>query len=168
MKKIGIFYGSSTGNTAEAAEAIFNKIGNDKADLFDVSSLKDADVYSYEMLIFGSSTWGAGDIQDDFENFLYDIKDNDFSGKKIALFGMGDQYSHGDTFANALGEIYQTLSSTNATFVGFTSIEGYDYDDTESVVDGKFVGLVLDEDNQSELTDSRIESWTKNLGEYLN
>ena len=31
------------------------------------------------------------------------------------------------------------------------------------VVDGKFCGLALDEDNQEELTDVRISEWTADL-----
>lgn len=43
--------------------------------------------------------------------------------------------------------------------VGFTSTDGYNFEASRSVEGGKFVGLVLDEDNQDDLTDSRIDTW---------
>ena len=72
MQNIGIFYGSSTGNTEAAAEQLQKEFGADNARIFDVSDVKASDLEGYSNLIFGSSTWGIGDLQDDFEGFLPD------------------------------------------------------------------------------------------------
>ena len=45
--------------------------------------------------------------------------------------------------------------------IGHVSAEEYIFDNSKSVIDGMFCGLPLDEDNESEKTDDRLESWAK-------
>ena len=163
MKTIGIFYGSSTGNTGDAAEAIKKELGNDIAEVFDVTDVKAEDLNNFSNIILGTSTWGAGDLQDDFEDFLDGIDSIDLSGKTVALFGMGDQESHGETYIDGLAEVYKKVIEKGATVVGTTSSEGYEHESSEAEINGNFVGLALDEDNQSELTEERISNWVKDL-----
>lgn len=163
MKTVGIFYGSSTGNTADAANAIKKELGSDNAEVFHVSDAEPEDLNNFTNIILGTSTWGAGDLQDDFEDFLEGIDSIDLSGKVVALFGMGDQFSHGGTFIDGLSEVFNKVTEKGATVIGKTSSEGYEHDDSESEIDGEFIGLALDEDNQSELTDERITNWVKDL-----
>lgn len=108
-------------------------------------------------MILGSSTWGDGDLQDDWESFDFDAIE--ISGKKVALFGFGDSASYPDTFCNAIGKLYNIFVKKGAQIFGFVDTDGYDFDESEAVKDGKFVGLALDNDNQSELTEERIKSW---------
>ena len=56
MSVKGIFYGSSSGNTQSAAEAIAKGLAIDKADMFDVAKATQELLQSYDMLILGSST----------------------------------------------------------------------------------------------------------------
>jgi flavodoxin I len=163
METIGIFYGSSTGNTEDAAKQIQSEFGDNSVKIFDTSETKATELSDFSNIILGTSTWGAGDIQDDFEAFIDDIDSMDLSGKNIALFGMGDQYGHGDTYVDALAEVYSKVIEKGATVIGETSSEGYDHDNSEAENDGKFVGLALDEDNQSELTNERITNWVTDL-----
>jgi len=168
MKKIGVFYGSSTGNTGDVAKVIQQQLGNDNADVFDVSEVEADELDTYKNIVFGTSTWGAGDIQDDFDEFLDKLDSVDLSGKKIALFGLGDQISHGDTFIDGLAEVYKKVNERGASVIGKTSTDGYEHEASESEIDGKFVGLALDEDNQSELTDDRVSDWVGVLkGEFV-
>lgn len=156
---IAIYYASSTGNTREVAQTIANELGG-KIDLIDLGSEDFSEVENYDTLIFGSSTWGDGDLQDDWEENWESFENLDLSGKTIALFGLGDQESYEDVFVNALGTIYeQVKKNAAAKIVGFTDTNGYEFSDSTAVVDGQFVGLVIDEDNQSELTKQRIENW---------
>ena len=163
MKTIGIFYGSSTGNTGDAVEAIKNELGDNVAEIFDVSDAKVEDLNKFPNIILGTSTWGAGDLQDDFEDFLGGIDSIDLSGKTVALFGMGDQESHGETYIDGLAEVYKKVIEKGATVVGATSSDGYEHESSEAEVDGNFVGLALDEDNQSELSEERISNWVKDI-----
>ncbi|WP_080903153.1 flavodoxin FldA [Parabacteroides sp. Marseille-P3160] len=167
MGKIGIFYGSSTGNTEEAAKLIGEKLGVPSEDIHDIYKLK-ASPADYDVLLLGSSSTGSGDLQDDWETFLETLKETDLKGKKIALFGLGDSSTFSDTFLGATGKIYDALKDSGATFIGTgVSTDGYTFDESEAVVDGAFVGLPLDADNESDLTEGRIDAWVEKLKSEL-
>ncbi|MDR1603117.1 MAG: flavodoxin FldA [Tannerella sp.] len=166
MSKIGIFYGTSGGNTKDIAGRIGAKLNVNGADIRDVASVKKNDLLPYDVLLFGSSTWGLGDLQDDWEGFIREVASADLSGKKVALFGCGDSSSYPDTFCNAVGIIYRAVKD-RATVVGFTATDGYMFDDSEAVVDGRFAGLLIDEDNESDQTEARIDRWVEQLEKEL-
>lgn len=162
MSSIGIYYGSTTGNTQEVAEEIAKKLNVDKANLHDVAKA-DADYSAYDVILFGSPTLGFGDLQDDWEYYIDKVKSADLNGKKVALFGCGDSSSYSDTFGDAIGKIYQTIKGKGCELIGSVSTEGYTYDDSEAIVDGKFVGLLIDNDNEPDMTDDRINNWIEEL-----
>lgn len=166
MSKIGIYYGSTTGNTQDVAEEIAKKLNIGKADLHDVAKAN-TDYSAYDVLLFGSPTLGLGDLQDDWEYYIDKVKVADLSGKKVALFGCGDSSSYSDTFGDALGKIYEVLKEKECQIIGQVSTEGYTYDSSEAVVDGQFVGLLIDNDNESNLTDQRIALWTEDLKKVI-
>lgn len=167
MAKIGIFYGSTSGVTQELAERIHELVGEDTADL--VSMEEDFDDYNdflkYDYLLLGCSTWGAGEVQNYWREPLFelDIDKPDFSGKTVAIFGPGDCTGHGKHFVGALGLIYDQFKALGANVVGAVSTEGYSFEKSTSIRDGKFVGLPLDEVNESEKTEERIANWLEQL-----
>lgn len=163
MKKIGIFYGSTTGNTEMVAKKIANSLGVPDSNVKEIGDLDKEESSLYEMIILGSSTWGDGEVQDDWYEAVDILKNLDLSGKTIALFGCGDSSSYSDTFCNAMGIIYEAIKGTGAKFIGQVSTDSYTYDESESVLNNKFIGLPIDEDNESDLTDGRIDSWIENL-----
>jgi flavodoxin I len=160
MSNTAVFYGSSTGNTETAANIISEKLG---AKTFDVSEGPSVELANFKNLIFGSSTWGIGDLQDDWDGFLSDVENADLSGKIVAIFGCGDANSYADSFVDAIGKIYSAVKDKGCKVVGFVDTDGYDYDFSEAEQDGKFVGLPLDEDNESNLTDQRIDAWVEKI-----
>ncbi|MBO4995038.1 MAG: flavodoxin [Muribaculaceae bacterium] len=162
MKKIGIFYGSTTGNTKDAAYQIASNLSVDDSDVHDVAQSSPSDVAPYDVLLLGSSTWGSGELQDDWYDFLSGLEVLDLKGKKIGLFGCGDE-SMSDTFCGALGEIYERLKGTGAEFIGAFNADGYSFEHSPAEIDGKFVGLLLDDVNHSELTQERIKAWCDEL-----
>lgn len=155
----GIFYGSTTGNTENVANDIAAALGVDSADVHNVGQSSADDVDAYDTLLLGSSTWGSGDLQDDWYDFLDALKAKDLSGKRVGLFGCGDSSSYPDTFCGAIGDIYDELSGTGATFIG--AYEPTDYDVTDSSVcrDGKFVGLAIDEADSDDKNAARLQAW---------
>ncbi len=161
MNRIGIFYGSSVGNTRFVAEKLNSLILN--AELIPVESASSEDIEKYDFLILGTSTWGIGNLQDDFETFVDTLLSCDLTKKTIALFGLGDQYTYPDTFCNGMGKLYQLLKEKNCSFVGEWSTESYDFSESLAVIDGKLVGLALDEDNEPDLTDHRLNEWVRTL-----
>lgn len=156
---VKVIYGSSTGETEAVAGTIAKAFG---VDAINVSDATAAD-FDADLVILGSSTWGSGDLQDDWDSKIKLLDSVDLTGKKVAVFGFGDQEGFGDTYCNALSILADKAVSRGATLVGQTSTEGYNYSESESVRDGKFVGLALDANNQSDLTDDRVAAWIETL-----
>ncbi|MBQ6766002.1 MAG: flavodoxin FldA [Paludibacteraceae bacterium] len=160
MKSTIVIYGSTTGTCEAIAEKIASKIG---ASTLNVQNL-DSDVISrYDNLILGTSTWGSGEMQDDWYDGLPKLQNANLSGKTIALFGCGDADSYGDTFVGGMAEIYNGVKDSGAKVIGAVSVDGYTFDGSEAVIDGKFVGLPLDDVNECEKTDSRIDAWLEQI-----
>ncbi|EFM02836.1 flavodoxin FldA [Hoylesella marshii] len=160
MKKTVVIYGSSTGTCQSIAEKIAAKLG---VEAIDVANLNADAVSEAENLILGTSTWGAGELQDDWVDGLETLKGLDLNGKTVALFGCGDAESYGDTFCGAMAEIYNEIKDKGVTFVGAVPTDGYTFDDSEAVIDGKFVGLALDDVNEDDKTDGRIDAWIDSI-----
>lgn len=163
MKKTGIFYGSTTGTTESVAHLIAEKLGVPAADVHDVSKLDAALAESYEALILGTSTWGDGELQDDWYDGIKVLKNANLSGKTIALFGCGDSESYSDTFCDGMGFLFEDLKDSGCTFVGAVPDSDYTYASSVAATDGKFVGLALDDVNESDRTDARVSAWTEML-----
>lgn len=164
MSKIGIFYGTTTGVTEDIANRISEKL--DGSEVLNITGNLDK-MKDYDLIIMGTSTWGYGDLQDDWLDVLDDLASLDLSGKKVAYVGVGDQTSFSDTFIDGIGIIHEKIRDNGVTLIGETSTEGYTFDDSKGVEDGKFLGLAIDEVNQSELTDGRVEKWIEELKKAL-
>ncbi|RDU61148.1 flavodoxin [Helicobacter marmotae] len=160
MQKVGLFYGSDGGTTQDIAQKIADKLGD--CQVFDVASAKADDIKGFSNLVLATPTYGSGDLQDDWDSFISGLDDATFAGKTIALVGVGDQEVYSDTFCNGIAAIYQKVSK-QGKIIGQTSTDGYTFDDSEAVVDGKFVGLVIDEVNQDDLTSDRIQKWVDSI-----
>ena len=161
--KIGIFFGSSTGNTETAAELIEGHFSDHDCTVQDVSSIEAGDLLGYDFLLMGISTWYVGEAQDDWIDLIDDMEGMDFNGVKFAIFGQGDQLGYPDTFQDGMGMIYEKVMAGGGQCFGFTSIEGYDFDESRGLIDGKFCGLPIDEDNESELSDQRLAAWVQQI-----
>lgn len=164
MNKTIVIYGSSTGTCQSIAEKIAIKL---KVEAIDVQTLDAGVVDSYDNLIIGTSTWGAGELQDDWYDGLKLLQGANLSGKTIAIFGCGDCESYGDTFVSAMGELYNGLKGSGAAFIGRVPTAGYNFSDSEAVVDGEFVGLALDDVNEEDKTDERIDAWIESIKDKL-
>lgn len=161
--KIGIFYGSTTGNTGDAANTLkeaLSPVG--PVQLNDIAGADVAAMAEYDLIILGSSTWGLGELQDDWlgKETLAGV---DLAGKKAAVFGTGDQYGFADTFVDAIGALADAAQNAGATLIGQWPTTGYEYTSSAAVKDDCFVGLALDDDNQSEQTTERLEQWAEQL-----
>lgn len=164
MNKTIVIYGSSTGTCQSIAEKMASKL---KVEAIDVQTLDAGVVDSYDNLIIGTSTWGAGELQDDWYDGLKLLQGANLSGKTIAIFGCGDCESYGDTFVSAMGELYNGLKGSGAAFIGRVPTAGYNFSDSEAVVDGEFVGLALDDVNEEDKTDERIDAWIESIKDKL-
>src|SRR5512135_1549071 len=172
MPRIGLFFASSTGNTRRIAKAIKKRFDDDTmADALNVNKATPELFASYSHLILGTSTLGGGQLPGlstdcmggGWEEFLPKLKDVNFSGKTVALFGLGDQAKYPEEFVDALGLLYQFVVARGAKVVGAWPADGYDFISSKALVEDEFVGLVLDQENQKLLTDERLQAWLKQI-----
>lgn len=161
MKNIAIFYASNTGKTKFIADEI--SIYLDELKEYNIKVTGSEYMSDYSNIIFGISTWDGGSIQEDWKKIWDDFCHIDFKNKNVAIFGLGDQKQYPDKFVAAMRPLYDQLIKAGANVIGQTSTEDYNFKDSNAVVEDKFVGLVLDLENQSELTSLRIEEWVKGL-----
>ena len=170
MARIGLFFGSNTGNTRKVAKMIKKRFDDDTmADPLNVNRASAEDFAAYDYLILGTPTLGEGALPglsvdtdaESWEEFLPKIDDLNFAGKTIALFGLGDQAGYPNEFVDALIELHDFFSARGARIVGAWPIAGYDFNTSQAVVDDKFVGLALDLDNQADQTAERLDAWLK-------
>ncbi len=168
MSKIGIFFGTDTGSTRLVAKKIYKLLGSELADKpKNVNRTSREEFLQYDALILGTPSYGNGDLpgmsvgclEANWEEFLPRLDDVDFSGKRIALFGLGAQERYADRFASSLIYLYRYFYGYGADIIGKWSTEGYQFEHSASIIDDQFVGLVLDQRTQSHLTDERIKTW---------
>ncbi len=167
MTKVAIFYGSSTGATQAVAEIIASKLNGYSTDLIDVANAKIDDIDKYNNIIFGTSTWGVGDLQDDWELFLPKVEKVNLNGKVIALFGIGDSEGFASSFVDGMGTIYESIKNKGCKIVGLTNANGYSFSESKAFVGGNFVGLPIDDTNEPDLTETRIDKWIKDISQFF-
>jgi flavodoxin I len=161
--KVGLFYGSTTGKTEYVAELIQTEFKGSNVVLNDISQASGSDFSEYSHLIIGSPTWNIGDLQSDWEGFFPEMDDIDFTGKKVAYFGTGDQVGYADNFMDAIGILAKKIEELGGITVGYWSADGYDFSESLALRNGKFIGLAIDEDNQAELTQQRVKTWVAQI-----
>lgn len=159
---IAIFFGSTTGNTEAAAHQIKEALGELVTFIGDIADTKPADLSRFDVLIFGIPTWDVGELQYDWEDFIPDMHALDLTGKNIALFGLGDSFGYSNNFLDAMGLLWDELKVLGAPkLVGIWPTKGYTFDRSKGLFDPEhFLGLGLDEENESDLHDARIRGWT--------
>lgn len=161
---LAIIYGSSMGNAEEAADLIKKELNLD-VDILNIADIDAETINAYDKLICGTSTWNDGELQDDWDCFNF--TNLNLKNKTVALFGVGDSQGYSDSFCNAMGELYDIFKEKGANLVGGVSLQGYEFDESKAVRDGKFVGLALDFDNESDKNEARIKNWIKEIKKYF-
>ena len=66
-----------------------------------------------------------------------------------------------------MGILADAFQKAGAELVGFTSTDGYTFNQSRAVRGEKFCGLVIDQENQAQLTSKRIADWCKLIKEDL-
>jgi len=165
--KIGIIYGSTMGNTQDVAERIGSLLGDVAAEPIDVIDFEPASLADYDAVLLGIPTWHVGEMQDDWVDAAEKFNNPAIAGKKVAMFGCGDQAGYPDTFGDALGLLWDIIAPAGPELIGRWSTEGYNFDNSHGVREGKFLGLMCDNDYEPELTDERVEKWVEQVKSEL-
>jgi flavodoxin I len=167
MARIGLFYGSTTGNTVKAAELIRDAFGADVVDMIDVGIASSQDLKKYDTLILGTSTWHWGGLQDEWALFEDLLTSDILSGKKVALFGLGDQKRYPDHFVDGMGLLYEKVKPLGVKVIGLWPRKGYQFEVSVAQLGEQLVGLALDEDNEPQKTPERVTKWVQQLKKEL-
>jgi flavodoxin I len=164
MKKIALIYWPKKGNTENAAKKIYSRFNKEQIDMFTIKQINTAEFALYDAYIIGAPTTGADNWTEAYKtiwtDFFFRLTKADIKGKPYAIFGLGDQILYPYNFVDGMIDIKKEFDKNGAMHTGSWPVEGYEFRDSESILEGKFVGLSLDEDQQPELTEKRIDEWT--------
>lgn len=176
MQKIGMFFGTETGTTRLIAKKLYKLLGDDIASKpINVNRIEPQEFLQYDALVVGTPSYGVGDIpglsagclERNWEEFLAQLGTPDLSGKRIAMFGLGAQERYSERFASSLIALYRVFVDLGAEMIGDWSTEGYEFEHSASIVDGRFVGLVIDQRTQGMYTEERLSTWVQQIRPLL-
>lgn len=164
MRK-AIFYGTTTFTTEDVAYKLQEKVKD--AEVFNVIDGID-NMEDFDLIYICTPTYGRGELEDHWADVIEELENKDLSSKYVALLGTGDSIVHGDSFVNTLSSMYEILEKTNCTFLGNrVSVDDYSFEESTAIREGYFIGLPIDEMNEYELTEDRIDRWINQIEEQL-
>lgn len=167
MKAIGLFYSYNSNKTRKIGEKIAESFSGREVETINAETVTENDFERFDNLILGVPTWFDGELPIYWDEFVPAIKDMDLTGKKFALYGLADQKGYPENFGDAVGLMAQLLKSRNAEITGETSPEGYVFESSKALLNGRFLGLILDQENQPRLTEERVTNWVRDLKEQF-
>jgi flavodoxin I len=163
MKKIGLFYSFNTTKTGQAVKMLVEILGKEKVYLVNAETVTEEQVLSYDYLIFGVPTWFDGELPNYWDEFVPALEDMNLEGKKVAIFGNGDQKNYPENFVDGIGIMADLLEDRGAKIVGTTSVEGYHFESSRALRGDRLAGLALDFENQPRQNKERIGKWAEQL-----
>ncbi len=162
MNTTVLIYSFKSNKTAQVASKIKEAWGNN-IDLVDADNLTEEQFRPYNNYILGVPTWFDGELPSYWDEFVPALEDMNLAGKKIALFGNGDQKNYPENFVDGMGIMAELVEALGGKIVGYTSSEGYTFEKSKALRGEKFCGLALDFENQAKQNIPRIVSWIEQL-----
>ena len=159
MNKTAIIYSFNTKKTGKVAERIRENFNDDQVEMVNVEDITEEVFMSFDQIIMGVATWFDGELPNFWDEFVPALEDLDLNGKKIALYGLGDQKGYPENFLDGMGIMAGILEEQGASLVGFTSIEGYEFESSKALRGEQFTGLAIDYENQGSMNKERIAVW---------
>ncbi len=163
MNKTAIIYSFNTKKTGKVAERIKEAFNDDMVEMVNAEEINESLFMSFDQIIMGVPTWFDGELPNYWDEFVPALEDLDLSGKKIALYGLGDQKGYPENFLDGMGVMADILDSCSASLVGFTSVAGYEFESSLAVRGDQFAGLAIDYENQGSMNKERIAAWVESL-----
>lgn len=163
MRRTGLFYAANTRKTALIGKEIQIAFGENKVNVVAIEKATKEDFESYDNLIIGASTWFDGELPSSWDELLPELDSLTLKGKNVAIFGLGDQVGYPENFVDGIGLLATFFEKAGAKVTGCTTVDGYNFEKSLALRDGKFLGLALDQENQSDKTPERIAAWIKQL-----
>lgn len=167
MKKIALIYSFNTTKSKNAAKKIVAEIGEDKIDILNAEEIGGEEFVKYDKYILSLPTWFDGELPNYWDEFVPELEDLPLKGKTFALFGLGDQKNYPENFGDAVGIMADVIEEAGGKIIGSTDVEGYTFENSKALRNGKFIGLLLDQDNQAKLSGKRIKDWVATIAPIL-
>jgi len=164
MKKTILMYWPIGGNVEFSAKLIQEKHQDLEIKSIDNVSLDDLKAHDHYIIgcsTVGSATWDNKDNKDPWPHFMEELDDVGIKDKTVAVFGLGDQIRWPKHFVDGMAVIHEEIAKRGAKMIGSWPAEGYEHDESEAQEGDFFCGLALDQDQQPELSEERIEKWVK-------
>lgn len=168
MKKIAVVYSYNSNKSAKIAAKIAESFTKFSVEQINVESCRGNEFQLFDGYILSVPTWFDGELPNYWDEILPALENMDFKGKKFALFGLGDQKNYPENFCDAVGILGEFFEKRGASIIGYTSPEGYTFESSKALKDNKLTGLLLDQENQSKLSDERIQRWVSQLEQEIN
>lgn len=163
MKKIGIFYSYNSNKTARIGKKIAEVFGQTNVEEVNVEEITEKQFLSFDNIVVGVPTWFDGELPNYWDEFVPALEDLDLKGKKVAIYGLGDQKEYSENFNDGIGIFAEIVENSGAEVIGFTSREGYTYEHSRAERGEQFCGLCIDQENQARKTQKRIDVWVEQL-----
>jgi flavodoxin I len=163
MNKTAIIYSFNTKKTGKVAERIKEAFNDDMVEMVNAEEINEDLFMSFDQIVMGVPTWFDGELPNYWDEFVPALEDLDLSGKKIALYGLGDQKGYPENFLDGMGLMANILEKSGANLLGFTSVEGYNYESSLAERGDQFAGLAIDYENQGSMNKERIAAWVESL-----
>lgn len=146
---IQLIYASTTGNTEAVMEKIAEILNekNIENELNRAEQTSISKVLESKQIIFGTSTWGHGEINPFFDELLAEIKSNDMSGKTAAFVGLGDKAYEPELFNNGIRILKEAFVTSGGTALP-----------NELIIDGDPFAIL----------DTKVPYWTDKIITALN
>jgi flavodoxin I len=168
MSKIALCFSFNTNKTSLAAKKIAEEFGQENVELVNAENISPEQFLSYKNYILGVPTWFDGELPNYWDEFVPALEDMNLKGKKVALFGNGDQRGYPENFVDGLGIMADILEKCGATIIGYTATDGYTFESSKALRGSRFTGLALDFENQGKQINQKIREWIKQLKKELN
>ena len=163
MKKKAIVFSYNSLKTKKVAEKIVEAFGDNELESVNAETISGDVFLQFEKLILGVPTWFDGELPNYWDEFVPELEELDLSGKTFAIFGLGDQKGYPENFGDAIGLLGRLIQNRGGKLTGFTSTEGYFFEASRALDGDRFMGLLIDQENQARLTGSRVSDWVKDL-----
>jgi len=163
MKKIGLIYSFNTNKTSQAAKKIGEEFEAGQIDHVNAESITEQELLSFDNMILGVPTWFDGELPNYWDEFVPALEDLDLKGKTVAIFGNGNQKGYPENFVDGVGIMAELLESRGARVVGFTSVQGFEFESSRALRGEQFTGLALDFENQGNQINQLIKKWVEQL-----
>jgi len=168
--EVKLIFGTDTGNTEYVIETYLLDLLNPyEVEVIELVNITDEVWKDNDLFILGVPTWYDGVLQSDWEDYFDDFKQIDFTGKTVAIFGLGDQIGYSEFFVDGIGILAEVIIENGGNIIGHWPSEDYDFDESKAVMNDDYLyGLAIDEDNEDDLTHYRFEKWVEKLKNEIN